>query len=994
MEKELNRDEVQPNATPSVGQAGVDQGSPDQLEIAHVLFMDLVSFSTGAMEDQRRTLRKLQEIVLNTPQARESERTHSLIRLPTGDGMALVFFGDPVACLQCAIEMSPEVKNNGLRLRMGINTGPVYRVADINANMNVAGGGINMAQRVMDAGDAGHILMSKSSADILQQLKTWAPYLHDIGVHPVKHGVKIQFYNFYNGQAGNALLPAKFRQRHRARTRLQAMIAVACLLLAAAAFYWYKRSAANTRTSVAVLGFRNINARPGTDWVSTGLADGLRSELAITRKVRMVSGEDAADISKDLGLTRFDSLGKKSLARIHDRGADIVVAGSYTDLDDRIHVNIDIQDTTSGETVDSLVADGSEAEFSQLVKETGQRLRAKLGLGDISVEKERQVALSQPSPEAAPAYSDGLSNLRAYRPIEARSYLERALISDAAFPYAHAALAEAYFTLGFDGKAKDEAKKAFDLSKSLSFEDRTSIEGRYRGITSDWPAAVGAYQRLYDYAPQNLDYGLKLAEAQRSAGRGKDASKTLARLRKLPAPNGDDPRIDLEEAEVAASVGDLSRGLQVAGNAVQKAKERGARLLESRSLIWSCDAKRRLGQMDSAKQDCEDARKIATDLDDSLDSARAVNNLANILSDQGDLEGARQLFEQALSLGRKIGDQRDVSGALNNLGIVLLGEGKLEDAKQSYEAALNIQQEIGFTSEIPNTLENIGDLLHQQGNLSDAEHTFEQAIAAAQQSGNEGAEAGSKANLATVLVEIGDPVQGERDGREAVAMERRRGAKSDLAETLDILGDVLTARGNLQEAEKSYREALTSQEALREKGTAAITEAGLANVMVEQGHSQQAEATVRRAVTELHLENDFSDEAAARLVLVKALLDENKVPEAAHEMDATSALITKSSPSSVRYAGSIVSARVHASSGAAQHGKADDSGPVAELRRIARDAEAMMETQFALEARLTIAEIERNGAAAQARADATAVQNDAAAKGFVLISQKAAKLLR
>ncbi len=144
--------------------------------------------------------------------------------------------------------------------------------------------------------------------------------------------------------------------------------------------------------------------------------------------------------------------------------------------------------------------------------------------------------------------------------------------------------------LGYDQQAKDQAKQAFDLSGGLSFEDKTSIEGRYRGIASDWPAAIGAYRKLYEYSPQNLDYGLKLAEAQRAAGQGKDGLVTLAALRKLPQPEGNDPRIDLEEAETASSLGDLKRGLAVAGDAVRKAQATGARLLESRSLTWSCDA--------------------------------------------------------------------------------------------------------------------------------------------------------------------------------------------------------------------------------------------------------------------------------------------------------------------------------------------------------------------------------------------------------------------
>ena len=408
---------------------------------------------------------------------------------------------------------------------------------------------------------------------------------------------------------------------------------------------------------------------------------------------------------KDLGLTQLDSMGKSSLSQLRNRGADLVIVGSYTDLEDgRIHVNVDIQDTAAGETIDSLVADGTEGEIAQLGTEIGRRLRTKMGLGQISPEKERQIALAQPSSDAAQSYSEGLAKLRAYEPMQARSFLERAVKIDSAFPYAHAELAEALSMLGYDLKAKDEAKKAFDLSGSLSFEDHTSIEGRYRGIATNWPAAIAAYQQLYKYSPENLNYGLNLAQAQRSAGQGQDALVTLAALRKLPKPEGDDPRLDLEEAETAASLGDLNRGLAVAANAVGKAKATGARLLESRSLYWSCDAYRRLGQMDQAKQACEGAKKIAIDLEDNLDTARAVNGLANIRSDQGDLDGARELFEQALELGRRIGDQRDISGALNNIGIILSGQGRLREAKEKYDEALNIQRDIGFKAEIPNTL--------------------------------------------------------------------------------------------------------------------------------------------------------------------------------------------------------------------------------------------------------------------------------------------------
>ena len=217
MENELNRAEVQPEAPES------DAPQPsDRLELAHVLFMDLVAFSTWPMEEQRQGLQQLQEIVRNTPQVRAGERNSQLIRLPTGDGMALLFFGDPIVCVECALEIAAQLKKTGLKLRMGINTGPVYRVADINANLNAAGGGINMAQRIMDAGDAGHILVSQSTAEVLLQLKDWAPRLHDLGTHRVKHGVALQFLQSVHIRSGKSGAPVTLSGRaHKYREARQ-----------------------------------------------------------------------------------------------------------------------------------------------------------------------------------------------------------------------------------------------------------------------------------------------------------------------------------------------------------------------------------------------------------------------------------------------------------------------------------------------------------------------------------------------------------------------------------------------------------------------------------------------------------------------------------------------------------------------------------------------------------------------------------------------------
>jgi inactive STAND/Adenylate and Guanylate cyclase catalytic domain len=187
-----------------------DQNENLTLEIAHVLFMDIVGYSKLLIEEQAQCLRKLQEVVRHTKEFRHANPQEQLIRLPTGDGMALVFFGDALAPVRCALEVSRALQSSPeVELRMGVHSGPVSRIVDINERVNVAGEGINFAQRVMDAGGKGHILVSRAVADVMHHVSGWAEYLHDLGEFKVKHGVTINIYNLYTGECGNPNPPER-----------------------------------------------------------------------------------------------------------------------------------------------------------------------------------------------------------------------------------------------------------------------------------------------------------------------------------------------------------------------------------------------------------------------------------------------------------------------------------------------------------------------------------------------------------------------------------------------------------------------------------------------------------------------------------------------------------------------------------------------------------------------------------------------------------------
>jgi hypothetical protein len=188
-----------------------EEATPKRLEIGHVLFIDIVGYSRLLSDDQAEALQELNQLVRETEAFREAESAGQLISLPTGDGMALVFTNSVEAPVECALELSQALRPKpSLPVRMGIHSGPVHRVADVNERNNVAGAGINIAQRVMDCGDAGHILISKRVADDLAQSRRWQPYLHDLGDAEVKHGVVVSIVNLYADVIGNPNPPAKF----------------------------------------------------------------------------------------------------------------------------------------------------------------------------------------------------------------------------------------------------------------------------------------------------------------------------------------------------------------------------------------------------------------------------------------------------------------------------------------------------------------------------------------------------------------------------------------------------------------------------------------------------------------------------------------------------------------------------------------------------------------------------------------------------------------
>ena len=280
-----------------------DATTDPKFEIGHVLFIDIVGYSKLLIGEQSELVRELKEVVATSEQVRVAEEQGRLVSLPTGDGVALVFRDSAEAPAQCALEIAHAVKKYPkLRLRMGIHSGPVNMVTDLNNRANVAGAGINLAQRVMDCGDAGHILVSKHVAEDLEHYARWRPYLHELGECEVKHGARISLVNLYGDSIGNADVPEKIRQAKREQARAsrdgRKRILVATSIVAAAVLgigYWvfHQRRANDFATipvkSIAVLPFQNLSPDPQNAFFADGVQDEILTDLARIADLKVIS---------------------------------------------------------------------------------------------------------------------------------------------------------------------------------------------------------------------------------------------------------------------------------------------------------------------------------------------------------------------------------------------------------------------------------------------------------------------------------------------------------------------------------------------------------------------------------------------------------------------------------------------------------------------------------------------------------------------------------
>ena len=521
--------------------------SPTDLkfEIGHVLFMDIVGYSKLLITEQTELLRELTALVRETEQFRLAEAASKLVQLPTGDGMALVFRNSAEAPVRCALEISKALKAHPeLQLRMGIHSGPVNEVTDVSKRINITGSGINVAQRVMDCGDAGHILLSKHVADDFEQYPRWRSRLHDLGECEVKHGVRVHVVNLYTEDLGNPETPEKLKQAsgaagaatarsERALTAKWPMIGAALSMIAAVLIglliFLAKRvppgsvaSTAIPTKSIAVLPFENLSRDPDNAYFSEGIQEEILTRLAKIADLKVISRtstqhfksspDNLPEIAKQLGVMN-------------------ILEGSVQKAANQIRVNVQLINALTdahlwAETYDRKLTDifGVESEVAKAIAEA---LQAKLTGGE-----QRALAVKPTNnSEAYDAYLRGLGfEARASSPDnleKAVGFYGRAVQLDPAFALAWARLsranAQTYFA-GLDTTPgrREATERALNTAQKLqpSSPETLLAQAYYQyWVLRDYELAKATFGRVRELLPGSSDVPAALALIARRQGR-------------------------------------------------------------------------------------------------------------------------------------------------------------------------------------------------------------------------------------------------------------------------------------------------------------------------------------------------------------------------------------------------------------------------------------------------------------------------------------------
>ena len=620
---------------------------------------------------------------------------------------------------------------------------------------------------------------------------------------------------------GGADGATRLRERpvaRRPRRALAAAGAGALLVSAVAAFVLLRRPEPHApepgRRSIAILGFANLSGLPETAWLGTAITEMLATELAAAEGLRPLPGETVARARTELGLEGSQTLSPETLARLRKgTGAALVVHGTYLDLgargSGRVRLDVRLVDASSGELVASFSEAGDEAALDAVTARAGGRLRDSLG-ASLRQGARRETRRDR---EAARLHAEGLARLRLFDTRAAEPFLRKAAERDPSDPALHAALAEALWRLGRDAEARAAARAAFARLDGLGREERLAAEGKLQEILGETKKAVEALRELRRLYPDDLEYGLQLAAVQAESGDAKGSLETVAALRKLPPPAGDDVRLDLAEARALWEAESFGPQVEMASRAAGRAAEDGLTGVQARALRLLGTGLRGLGKTDEAAKAFGEARALFAREGDRAAEARVLRDTAGVAWDRGDLATCRRQVEEALAIFRETGDERGLAVALETMAVLEKQQGRPAEARRYVSEARDLYVRQGDEGRRLQAVHTLANILVSEGDLEGASRHYREVIEGATARGSEEQAGLAEANLGFVLVWRGELAEARTMLEAAAGAFRRSGGRRNEASALRGLARVDREEERLDDAAARLRAAAEAERA-------------------------------------------------------------------------------------------------------------------------------------------------------------------------------------
>lgn len=769
------------------------------------------------------------------------------------------------------------------------------------------------------------------------------------------------------------------------RSLTATIVAVTFALILLIGYEWRKSHPAVVPVA-AVAGFENQTGDKEYDWLATELTEFLTSDLSESHGVSMVPREEVASVKTDLSLTKIDSSDREDWLRaLKILGANYLLTGSYRvgSRANTLRVNVVLRDWR-GNILLSLDKSGENNNLGELVADAASMIRSKLGAARLSRhEAAKMHVIYAHDGDARRFYFQGLNQLRSFEPAAALESLDNAAAIEPDNAAIHFSRADALSQLRRDHEALAEAQKAAELAKKgdLPEEYILLFGGRAAVMMKNWDVAIDQYGALLRAFPDNLDYGLQLADAQIEVSHPREALQTLNLLARLAPPIGTDPQIKISQATAYKLIGDYNSELRAAQGALAESQKRNLRVMQARAQRSLCLANGDLGQIESAYTACKQAEDLLLASGDKSGATLALSDLGMLLFNQGRYVEALQLFQRVILETEASGTDREVAASRINAARVLVAIGRYSDAEHYVLEVLEIALRGGDKYQEAKARILYAQILEGRGQLKDAEQEMRNAVLLGRELHDRSIEASALSGLAAYESET-DLQSSLNRYRQVLLIRQENQEQLGIALCLINMGDVLFHLNDLKSAEQSYREATQISARLKDENILAQASLSLARIDFERGDLSQAETRLRHAIDEFRAENDVDSESEADSVLVKVLAAKHDVPAAAPYVSRIQEI--KSSDREVYFQNRLSIAEYLRATG-------KRSEAIQQLESVPSDAKKSGFILVSLEARFALATL-RTGLRpdAELRQELSSIREQANQIGFKLLAEKVA----